>query len=239
MEIIIDNLKVSYNQYGEGKNLVLLHGWGQNKEMMDLLGKHLDGYKITTIDLPGFGKSDEPKKVMSVYDYVNFLHKLIEKLNLKDISLIGHSFGARLSLVYASKYKVDKVISLAGPIYKSEVEKSLKVKTLKFLAKIPFLKTVKEWFKNFIGSSDYKNSSEMMRKILISTINTDVEGDMLKVKVPTLLIWGTKDAAVDVEDARKVVEKMHDAALIEFDNLTHYAYLENLTQVVNIIKNFI
>lgn len=239
MEIIIDNLKVSYNQYGEGKNLVLLHGWGQNKEMMDLLGKHLDGYKITTIDLPGFGKSDEPKKVMSVYDYVNFLHKLIEKLNLKDISLIGHSFGARLSLVYASNYKVDKVISLAGPIYKSEVEKSLKVKTLKFLAKIPFLKTVKEWFKNFIGSSDYKNSSEMMRKILISTINTDVEGDMLKVKVPTLLIWGTKDEAVDVEDARKVVEKMHDAALIEFDNLTHYAYLENLTQVVNIIKNFI
>ena len=239
MEIIIDNLKVSYNQYGEGKNLVLLHGWGQNKEMMDLLGKHLDGYKITTIDLPGFGKSDEPKKVMSVYDYVNFLHKLIEKLELKDISLIGHSFGARLSLVYASKYKVDKVISLAGPIYKSEVEKSLKVKTLKFLAKIPFLKTVKEWFKNFIGSSDYKNSSEMMRKILISTINTDVEGDMLKVKVPTLLIWGTKDSAVDVEDARRVVEKMHDAALIEFDGLTHYAYLENLTQVVNIIKNFI
>ena len=176
---------------------------------------------------------------MSVYDYVNFLHKLIEKLNLKDISLIGHSFGARLSLVYASKYKVDKVISLAGPIYKSEVEKSLKVKILKFLAKIQFLKTVKEWFKNFIASSDYKNSSEMMRKILISTINTDVEGDMLKVKVPTLLIWGTKDAAVDVEDARKVVEKMHDAALIEFDNLTHYAYLENLTQVVNITKNFI
>ena len=78
-----------------------------------------------------------------------------------------------------------------------------------------------------------------MRKILVSTINTDVENDMLKVKVPTLLIWGTKDEAVDVEDARKVVEKMHDAALIEFENLTHYAYLENLTQVVNIIKNFI
>ena len=60
MEIVIDDLKVSYNQYGEGKNLILLHGWGQNKEMMDLLGKKLDGYKITSIDLPGFGKSDEP-----------------------------------------------------------------------------------------------------------------------------------------------------------------------------------
>lgn len=239
MEIIIDNLKISYNQYGEGKNLILLHGWGQNKEMMDLLGKHLDGYKITSIDLPGFGKSDEPKEAMTVYDYVNFLHNTIEKLNLKDFSLIGHSFGARISLVYASKYKVDKVISLAGPIYKSEVSKSLKVRTLKFLGKISFLKKIKEWFKNYIGSSDYKNSSEMMRKILISTVNTDVEEDMLKIKVPTLLIWGTKDMAVDVEDARKVVEKMQDAALIEFDNLTHYAYLENLSQIVNIIKKFI
>ena len=239
MEIIIDNLKVSYNQYGEGKNLVLLHGWGQNKEMMDLLGKHLDGYKVTSIDLPGFGKSDEPKELMTVYDYVKFLHKLIEKLNLKNISLIGHSFGARLSLVYASIYKVEKVISLAGPIYKSEVDKTLKVKILKFLGKITFLKPIREWFKNYIGSSDYKNSSEMMRKVLISTINTDIEEDMLKIKVPTLLIWGTKDAAVDVEDARKVVSKMNDAALIEFDNLTHYAYLENLNQVVNIIKNFI
>ena len=239
MEIVIDNLKVSYNQYGEGKNIVLLHGWGQNKEMMDLLGKKLDGYKITSIDLPGFGKSDEPKKLMTVYDYVHFLHKLIENLKLKDISLIGHSFGARLSLVYASIYKVDKVISLAGPIYKSEVDKTLKVRFLKFLGKIPFLKIIKEWFKNFIGSSDYKNSSEIMRQVLISTINTSVEEDMLKVKIPTLLIWGTKDDAVDVEDERKVVEKMHDAALIEFDGLNHYAYLENLTQVVNIIKNFI
>ena len=78
-----------------------------------------------------------------------------------------------------------------------------------------------------------------MRQVLISTINTSVEEDMLKIKIPTLLIWGTKDDAVDVEDARKVVEKMHDAALIEFAGLTHYAYLENLTQVVNIIKNFI
>jgi len=55
--------------------------------MMDLLGKKLDGYKITSIDLPGFGKSDEPKKLMTVYDYVHFLHKLIENLKLKDISL--------------------------------------------------------------------------------------------------------------------------------------------------------
>jgi len=47
------------------------------------------------------------------------------------------------------------------------------------------------------------------------------------------------NSRTQLEDARKVVEKMHDAALIEFDGFTHYAYLENLTQVVNIIKNFI
>lgn len=38
MKEIIDGLSISYNQYGKGKDIVMLHGWGQNKEMMDFLG---------------------------------------------------------------------------------------------------------------------------------------------------------------------------------------------------------
>ena len=52
----IKNIKINYKQYGEGKDVVLLHGWGQNIEMMKPLGDNLsDHYKITIIDLPGFG----------------------------------------------------------------------------------------------------------------------------------------------------------------------------------------
>ena len=59
----IKDVYVNFIQYGNksGKNIVLLHGWGQNIEMMDPIGKRLQkDFYITIIDLPGFGKSSEP-----------------------------------------------------------------------------------------------------------------------------------------------------------------------------------
>ena len=62
MKITVNNLNINYIQYGKGKDIVLLHGWGQNIEMMKPLGDYFsDNYRITILDLPGFGKSDEPK----------------------------------------------------------------------------------------------------------------------------------------------------------------------------------
>ena len=91
---------INYIQYGndKGKDIILLHGWGQNIEMMQPLGNLLaDNYHITIIDLPGFGKSKEPKVALSVMDYTDIVHSLAEKLNIKKPTLIGHSFGGRIS----------------------------------------------------------------------------------------------------------------------------------------------
>ena len=53
----IRNLDINYIQYGEGEDVVLLHGWGQNIEMMSPLGKNIENKRITILDLPGFGGS--------------------------------------------------------------------------------------------------------------------------------------------------------------------------------------
>ena len=64
MEVKIDDLKINYIQYGKGSDILLLHGWGQNIEMMKILGDHFENNHIITIlDFPGFGKSDEPKNI--------------------------------------------------------------------------------------------------------------------------------------------------------------------------------
>ena len=47
MTIQVDNLKIRYIQYGEGTDIVLLHGWGQNIEMMKPLADALPGYRYT------------------------------------------------------------------------------------------------------------------------------------------------------------------------------------------------
>ena len=73
----IGNLNLNYIQYGKGKDVVLLHGWGQNIAMMEPLGNKLSNCRVTILDFPGFGKSEEPEEIWSVEDYSNFLHKFL------------------------------------------------------------------------------------------------------------------------------------------------------------------
>jgi pimeloyl-ACP methyl ester carboxylesterase len=122
----IKDVNINYIQYGnqEGKNVVLLHGWGQNTEMMDPIGKGLEkDFYITNIDLPGFGKSTEPTYGYTLYDYYEILDKLLTKLKIKNPILIGHSFGGRLAIIYAAKKKVEKLVLLSSPFKRSNKKK--------------------------------------------------------------------------------------------------------------------
>lgn len=240
MKINVKDTDVNYIQYGKGKELILLHGWGQNIEMMKPLGDRLeDKYHITIIDLPGFGASAEPKKVFTVSDYCEVVEEIVKKLKIKKPTLIGHSFGGRVSIVYASRNEIDKLILFGSPCIRTEEKESLKLKTLKTLKKVPGLNKFENFAKRHIGSRDYKNASEMMRKILVETVNTDLSEYAKKIKCPTLLMWGDNDLEEPVERARELEKIIDDAALIVFPNSSHYAYLENIDQVIKIIKEFV
>ncbi len=240
MKINVKNIDVNYIQYGKGKDLVLLHGWGQNIEMMRPLGDRLENnYRITIIDLPGFGESEEPKEVWSVEDYCSMVEELLEKIKVKKPTMIGHSFGGRVSIVYASRNDVDKVILFGSPCIRKEEKLSLKVRTLKFMKKVPVVNKLEGFAKKHIGSRDYKNASDMMRKILVETVNRDLSEYAKKIDAPTLLMWGDNDSEEPVENARELESIMKDAGLVVFPNSTHYAYLENIVQVVKIINEFV
>ncbi len=240
MRINIKSIDINYIQYGEGSDIILLHGWGQNIEMMQPLGDKLQkNHRITILDLPGFGKSSEPTEELTVYDYCEILREFVTRLKIKNPTLIGHSFGGRISIIYASKYEVDKLVLFGSPCFAKRSNPSLKVKVLKFMKKVPGINKLEEFAKKHIGSSDYKSASPMMRKILVNTVNADLSECCKKIKCPTLLIWGENDTAVSVDEAKEIEKLIEDAGLIILPNSTHYAYLENLNHVTNILKNFL
>ena len=234
-------LKINYKDFGnkDGKPILYLHGWGQNIEMMEPIAKPLkDTHRLIIIDLPGFGKSDEPETAWTLDEYVEMLSSLLKELNIDKPSLIGHSFGGKISLLYASKNEVDKMILLASP-YKVKIKKqSLKVKLLKKAATIPGLGNIAEKMKKHLGSTDYKNASPIMREILVKHVNTDLTEVAKKIKCPTFIIWGTNDEAVPVEDAYELEKLIKDSGLTIYEGCTHYAYLERLGQTNAIIKSF-
>ena len=234
----VRNIKINYKQYGKGEDVVLLHGWGQNIEMMKPLGDNLsDHFRITIIDLPGFGLSKEPDYAWTIFDYTEMVHDLLEELKIDNPIMMGHSFGGRIAIVYASKYPVHKLVLFGSPCVRHEY-KSFKQTMLKKLKKIKLLTPLVNVMKKHMGSEDYRNASPIMRDILVKTVNQDLSENAKKIKCSTLLIWGENDAAVPVSEAKELDSLLKDSALIILPG-THYCYLENLNQVVNILYNFI
>ena len=242
MEIEIKKTKIHYIDYGnkDGKPLIFLHGWGQNIEMMKpIADAFTKDNRIIILDFPGFGESEEPNTIWSIEDFADMVHELVQILHIENPILLGHSFGGKVTLMYASKYQSDKIVLFASP-YRKEIQKlSTKTKVLKSLKKVPGLNKLEEFAKKHIGSTDYKNASPTMRQILVNHVNLDLTEDVKKIHCPALLIWGTIDEAVSLEDAYKLEKLIHDAAVIELEGGTHYAYLEFRPRVISIVRSFI
>ena len=236
------NININYTFYknNSDKSLVFLHGWGQNIQMMMPIAKpFIKKYDTLIIDLPGFGQSEEPKEVWSIYDYSEMVNSLVKELGLKNEMLVGHSFGGKISLAYAIKYKPSKIVLLASP-YRVKIKKDdFKTKSFKALKKIPVLNKLEKIAKKYVGSEDYRNASDMMRKVLVQHVNLDLSKDAKNVECPTLLIWGTLDTAVPYKDALDLEKIIKDAGLVTYEGCTHYAYLERVGQTVNVLKSFI
>ena len=242
MEMIIKDTSINYEYYDNNSkdSLVFLHGWGQNIEMMMGLAKpFLKKCNVLVLDLPGFGKSDEPKDIWSVFDYADMLEEMLKKLKIKNPILVGHSFGGKISLCYAIKYNPKKIVLLASPYKKNIKKPTLKMRILKSVKKIPGLNKLENIIKKHVGSTDYKNASEKMRKILVNHVNLDLTDELNKIKCPSLLIWGTNDTAVPIEDGEALEKLINNAGLVVYEGCTHYAYLERLDQTVRVLNSFI
>ncbi len=242
MQYKYKNISINYVFYDNksDENLIYLHGWGQNIEMMMPIAKpYIKKKNVLIIDLPGFGQSDEPKDVWSIFDYAEMVNELAKELKMNNPIIIGHSFGGKITLAYATKYKTKKIVLLASPYRISKNKPTLKQKMLKGLKKVPVLKKLEPIAKKYIGSTDYRNASEMMRKVLVNHLNLDLTKDLSNIKCPTLLIWGTNDTAVPYEDAVDLEKLISNCGLVTYEGCTHYAYLERLGQTISVLNSFI
>ena len=137
MQLEINNLKVNYLEKGPQTktSVVLLHGWGASiaafNPIIDNLSKK---FKVYAIDFPGFGLSDKPDKSYHVEDYSKIVLEFINKMNLKDVILIGHSFGGRVIIKLVGKlgFCPKKIILVDSAGIRPK--KTLKVKIRELLA---------------------------------------------------------------------------------------------------------
>lgn len=218
--IDISNIHLHYEVKGEGNPVLLLHGWGANLNTFNALSNMLsESFKTITIDLPGFGSSmiGVPLNIEEVAD---ILHTFCEKLNIDKPILLGHSYGGRIAIMYASKYEIEKLIlvSSAGIKQKLKFSKKLRIRVYKAFKKMHI--PVK------MGSDDYQNADNVKRIMLVWAVNQDLKEQMKKIKVPTLLLYGKLDNVTPLELGYEIKENIEDSYLIELEECGHFPYLE-------------
>ena len=151
MKINIKNVSVNYIQYGEGKDIILLHGWGQNIEMMKPIGDNLcNRFRINILDLPGFGESEEPKSVWNISDYSEMLEEYVKKMDIKKPIIMGHSFGGRVAIRYSSNHPIEKLILFGAPCIRIQENLPMYIKVLKGIKKLPGMNEFGEYMKKYI-----------------------------------------------------------------------------------------
>lgn len=241
--------KINYMREGTGQPLVFLHGWGADLTSFNVITQELTAhYEIIAIDFPGFGGSDEPSTPWSLDDYTTMTEAFIGHLGINKPTLIGHSFGGRVSIKLSQKLKLDRIVLInsAGIKPKRKASYYLRVygyKSFKTIASLPLfswiLKEPLEAYREMYSSADYKQASPIMKQVLSKVVNEDLRHLLKKIDVPVLLIWGDKDTSTPVQDAKLMEEMIPDAGLVVYEGVGHFSYLEQPAQTVAIIKTFV
>jgi len=215
--------------------VVLLHGWGGSHVSMQGVFNYLARFDldIINIDFPGFGQSPYPPEFFTLEDYAEVVKELLEKLGLENVTLIGHSFGARVAILLAKEKFIKNLVltGAAGIKPRFSLKKYIKIKQYKRAVKKG--KDVSKF-----GSTDYKQLPEGMRKIFNRIVNRHLEEDLKDIIKPSLLVWGKNDIDTPIYMAKRMNKLLHDSALILLDG-GHYAYVEQNKEFNLIIKKFI
>ena len=130
---------------GEGRPLILMHGWGcDHMTVRSIAATAAQTHTVYNIDFPGFGGSQEPSEVWGVERYTHMVEELARKENLESPVLVGHSFGGRVAILYASRNKADKVVLVDAAGIKPK-------RSLKYYLKVYSFKAGKRFWELLLG----------------------------------------------------------------------------------------
>lgn len=251
-KITVDDITIAYSRSGDGPQAVIvMHGWGCTGATVQLLADAATALGKTTVynlDLPGFGESPEPPAGWGVYDYAHCIEAFADALGIVNPVLIGHSYGGRIAIVYASERPVRKLILVdsAGIKPRRSMRYYLKVYSFKTAKKmLPFIvgksraAQITDRMRGKAGSVDYAAASPVMRQIMSRSVNQDLRHHLPQISAPTLLIWGENDTATPLADAKLMEKNIPDAGLVSYPGCGHYSFLDRPGQTVAVIKSFL
>ena len=252
------NVRLHITDAGEGRPVILIHGWPLSDEMYEYQYNDLinAGFRTIGITLRGFGKSDKPYGSYNYDVHVSDIRKVLDILDIENAVLGGFSMGGSIAVRYAAGDNGTHISKLAlfgaaAPIWtqrddfkfnlpKSAVDDLIALnykdrpKLLSDFAKIfsATETTLNEGIVAWLTAINLSASSYATAQSLIALRDTDLRADLAKITIPTLILHGKKDKICSFDLAEQMKAGILNSHLVVFENSGHSLFLEE-TQKFN------
>ena len=235
---------------GSGQTLLLLHGAGGSVNLKKLAAKLAEDYDVLLPDHPGFGLSEQSKRLSSVSDLAFYYLDFIQELSLKDVHLVGLSMGgwiaAEMAIRSTAKVKSIALVSSAGIHVKGVPKGDL------------FLWSPEELVRNLYVNQDVvddvlsqeptSEELEFMVKNRVAAAryawhprfyNPDLEKWLHRIDVPTLILWGDQDKIFPVEYASAFKNLIPHAQTQILKDCGHVPHMDQPEVFYHSLKSFL
>ena len=252
----LENKNIFASDSGQGldKNkdtIVFLHGSGLSHIVWSLAEQFFSSknFNVLSIDLPGHGNSDGPC-LDSIEKIADWLEKVFDKLQLKNLILVGHSQGCLEILEYSSRYKerIKKLVFVGGsnkmPVHPDLIELAQNGHSdaVKLMMKWGY-----EGSKKFIGGNPVekiiqspRDISEILAVDLKACNNYSNGSEAAKaINLPSMLIYGELDKMVNLEAGKKFSNLINNSITHVIKGCGHMIMIEKAFEMREKILEFL
>lgn len=257
--------KVVYIDSGSGQPLVFLHGQASDLLNFEPAFPLFDSeYRVIAIDYPGFGKSDKPEITFSEDFLVDLLDTLFDKVNIESATLIGHSYGGYVSMIYGSARpeRVNSMVLISpagiqqfnsfmsGAMRKAfTVDAIINTKPKKAMTNyrnsgVNWSSEMETYAQRRLalltqGGEEYRSYAHAMVQAMELMLDTTIRDRIGAADIPTLLIWGKDDPLIPLKISQETLEAIPHARLETIEDCGHFPMLEHPQNFQSLVKAFL
>ncbi len=245
--------------YGQGKPIVLIHGWAMHTGVWRLFAQHLAmQYRVICLDLPGHGLSEN----IEPYTLEQIAKILINEIPDPKFSVLGWSLGASIGIVLAKQFpdRINSLILLAGnpqfvkregwsgmepdllAAFANHLQSNYHATVFRFLAlQVKGLADSKLFLKQLKKSVQERElpSKDVLQNALKILQAEDLRCDLASLQCPINIILGEIDALIPVEVGITIKQLQSACKINIISQAGHISFLTHQSQVVEIINNIL
>jgi pimeloyl-ACP methyl ester carboxylesterase len=240
--IILDDGLVHYEVLGRGRPLVFLHGWlGSWRYWMPTMDNLSDRFRTYAFDMWGFGDSDRNSQRYSLDAYVAQLDLFMEELGVIKASLVGHTMGAAVALLFAERYpdRVDRIMAVSTPLAAAAISKRLLASGGgSMLDRMLGRRAVSDYPEVELEAAKTDPNAVVATARSLDTLDLRDALDELDA-LPTLLVYGGKDSFVTPltnEDTRDLDGNVRPIGL---NDSGHFPMLDEASKFQRLLRDFL